>query len=62
MEDHGQQGARHGRATLGPAACCVTGRSLSLATTETRPATLARYTDLGGATRAAAAAHHRREP
>lgn len=61
MENHGQQGARHSGAALGPAAAGVAGRAFALAPSEARPAALARHTDLTGAPAASAPAHHRRE-
>lgn len=62
MEDHGQQGARHGGAALGPAAAGVAGRAVSLAPAQAGPAALARHPDLARPADARAAAHNCREP
>lgn len=60
MEDHGQQGARHGGVALGPATAVLTGRPLSLAPSQAGPAAVAGDTDVTGQAAATAAAHHRR--
>lgn len=62
MENHGQQGARHGGAALGPAARGVAGCAVAVAPAQARPAAQPRDPDVTGQAAAAAAAHHRRQP
>lgn len=62
MEDHGQQGARHGGAALGSAAAGVAGRAVSLAPAQAGPAALARHSDLARPADARAAAYNCRKP
>lgn len=62
MEDHGQQGACHSGAALGPATPGLARGALALPPGQAGPQALARDPDVSGATAAAAAPHHGRQP